>query len=111
MLSRMAGISTHVLDAALGRPAAGIAVTLTAPDGTAHTRTTDADGRVGDLYEGPLAPGTWTAVFATGAYHAATGQEAFFPEVTIAFTADPRRGHHHVPLLLSPYSYTTYRGS
>ncbi|MEU7811543.1 hydroxyisourate hydrolase [Pseudonocardia sp. NPDC049154] len=107
----MAGISTHVLDAALGRPAAGVAVTLTAPDGTVHTGTTDTDGRVGDLYTGALAAGTWTAVFATGGYHAATGQEAFFPEVTIAFTADPERGHYHVPLLLSPYSYTTYRGS
>jgi 5-hydroxyisourate hydrolase len=111
MLRAMAGISTHVLDAALGRPAAGVAVTLTAPDGTVHTGLTDADGRVGDLYTGALAAGTCTVVFATGAYHAATGQEAFFPEVTIAFTADPQRGHHHVPLLLSPYSYTTYRGS
>ena len=111
MLCGMAGISTHVLDAALGRPAAGVAVTLTAPDGTVHTGTTDADGRVGDLYTGALGAGTWTAVFATGAYHVATGQEAFFPEVTIAFTADPERGHHHVPLLLSPYSFTTYRGS
>jgi 5-hydroxyisourate hydrolase len=107
----MAGISTHVLDAALGRPAAGVAVTLTAPDGSVFAGTTDADGRVGDLYTGALAPGTWTTVFATGDYHAATGQETFFPEVTIAFTADPERGHHHVPLLLSPYSYTTYRGS
>ncbi|MFR9803856.1 hydroxyisourate hydrolase [Pseudonocardia sp. RS010] len=107
----MAGISTHVLDTALGRPAAGVAVTLTAPDGTAHAGTTDDDGRVADLYTGPPAAGTWTAVFATGSYHATTGQEAFFPEVTIAFTTDPQRGHHHVPLLLSPYSYTTYRGS
>ncbi|MCE0767271.1 hydroxyisourate hydrolase [Pseudonocardia kujensis] len=107
----MTGISTHVLDAALGRPAAGVEITLTAPDGTTWSGTTDADGRVGDLYTGALAPGTWTAVFATGAYHAATGQEPFFPEVTISFTADPARGHHHVPLLLSPFSYTTYRGS
>jgi 5-hydroxyisourate hydrolase len=51
------------------------------------------------------------ATFDTGAYFAASGQEGFFPEVTLAFTVDPARGHHHVPLLLSPYSYTTYRGS
>ena len=107
----MAGISTHVLDAALGRPAEGVAVTLTAPDGTRYAGTTDADGRVGDLYTGPTVGGTWTAVFEVGAYHAATGQDAFFPQVTIAFTADPERGHHHVPLLLSPYGFTTYRGS
>jgi len=107
----MAGISTHVLDAALGRPAAGVEVTLTAPDGTTHRGVTDADGRVGDLYTGALAAGAYTAVFAVGAYHAATGQESFYPEITIAFTADPERGHYHVPLLLSPYSYTTYRGS
>ncbi|WP_181780354.1 hydroxyisourate hydrolase [Pseudonocardia pini] len=107
----MAGISTHVLDAALGTPAAGVGVTLTAPDGSVHTGTTDSDGRVGDLYSGALAVGTYTAVFAVGDYHVSTGQDSFFPEITIAFTADPERGHYHVPLLLSPYSYSTYRGS
>lgn len=99
----MAGISTHVLDAALGRPAAGVAVTLTGPDGTVHTGVTDDDGRVGNLYEGALEAGTYTLVFAVAG--------EFYPEITIAFTADPERGHYHVPLLLSPYGYTTYRGS
>ena len=107
----MAGISTHVLDAALGRPAAGVPVSLVCPDGTVYTRVTDEDGRVGDLFTGPLAAGVHRVTFDTGAYFAASGQAGFFPEVTLAFTADPGRGHHHVPLLLSPYSYTTYRGS
>ncbi|MCF7552119.1 hydroxyisourate hydrolase [Pseudonocardia sp. WMMC193] len=99
----MAGISTHVLDAALGRPAEGIAVLLTDPDGETFTGVTDADGRVGDLYTGALRPGTYTLVFAVAG--------EFYPEITVAFTADPERGHYHVPLLLSPYGYTTYRGS
>jgi 5-hydroxyisourate hydrolase len=100
----MAGISTHVLDAARGVPAAGVPVTLTTAAGTVHEGVTDADGRIGDLYEGTLAAGVHTLVFTVGG-------AAFFPEVTIAFTVDPERGHYHVPLLLSPYSYTVYRGS
>ena len=107
----MAGISTHVLDAARGRPAAGVPVSLVCPDGTVCTGVTDEDGRVGDLFTGALVAGVHRATFDTGAYFAASGQEGFFPEVTLAFTVDPARGHHHVPLLLSPYSYTTYRGS
>jgi 5-hydroxyisourate hydrolase len=107
----MAGISTHVLDTALGRPAAGVPVSLVTPDGAVYTGVTDGDGRVGDLFTGVLAAGVHRATFDTAAYFAASGQEGFFPEVTLAFTVDPARGHHHVPLLLSPYSYTTYRGS
>jgi 5-hydroxyisourate hydrolase len=103
MLPPMAGISTHVLDAALGRPAEGIAVRLTAPDGETSTGVTDSDGRIGDLYVGALRAGVYTLVFAVAG--------EFYPEITIAFVADPARGHYHVPLLLSPYGYTTYRGS
>ena len=107
----MAGISTHVLDSALGRPAAGIAVTLRLPDGSEHTDTTDVDGRITALHTGPVVAGVHRLTFAVAAYHAATGQESFFPEIVLAFTPDPARGHHHVPLLLSPFAYTTYRGS
>ncbi|MCW0215017.1 MAG: hydroxyisourate hydrolase [Pseudonocardia sp.] len=107
----MPGISTHVLDAALGRPAAGVPVSLTTPDGAVHAGVTDDDGRVGDLLTGELTAGTHRVTFDTAAYFAASGQDGFFPEVTLAFTVDPQRGHHHVPLLLSPFSYTTYRGS
>lgn len=104
-------VSTHVLDAALGRPAAGVAVAVELPDGSVRRGVTDADGRVGDLATGPLPGGTHRLRFDTGAYFAATGQEGFYPEVVVAVTIDADRPHTHVPLLLSPYAYSTYRGS
>ena len=72
---------------------------------------TDADGRVGDLLTAPPGPGVHWLRFDTAAYFAATGQAGFHPEVTVAFEVADGRRHVHVPLLLSPYSYTTYRGS
>jgi 5-hydroxyisourate hydrolase len=104
-------ISTHVLDAALGAPAAEVAVTLTAPDGTVTRSRTDADGRVAALASGALPGGTYRLHFDTGAYFAATGREGFYPEVVVAVTIDADRPHTHVPLLLAPYAYSTYRGS
>lgn len=102
-------LSTHVLDAALGRPAAGVAVRLERDGAVVAEAVTDADGRVRSL--GELAAGTHRLTFDTGAYFAASGRTAFYPEVTVAFTvADPDE-HHHVPLLLSPFAYSTYRGS
>lgn len=106
----MTGVSTHVLDAARGLPAAGLHVTLTGPDGVAHPAVTDDDGRVPDLLGGPATPGEYRLRFDTGGWFAATGQRGFYPEVTVVFTVEPGR-HHHVPLLLSPYAYSTYRGS
>jgi 5-hydroxyisourate hydrolase len=105
------GISTHVLDAALGRPAPGVPVVLVTPDGAEHAGVTDADGRVGALTTGPPGPGVHRLTFDTAAYFTATGQVGFHPEVTVAFEVTDARPHVHVPLLLSPYSYTTYRGS
>ena len=101
-------VSTHVLDAALGRPAVGMAVRLERADGTpvADART-DGDGRVADL--GIPEPGDHRLVFGTGEWFAAQGRETFYPEVVVTFTLGA--GHHHVPLLLSPYAYSTYRGS
>ena len=101
-------VSTHVLDAALGRPAVGMAVRLERADGTlvADARTDD-DGRVADL--GNPEPGAHRLVFGTGEWFAAQGRETFYPEVVVTFTLGA--GHHHVPLLLSPYAYSTYRGS
>lgn len=101
-------VSTHVLDAALGRPAVGMAVRLERADGTpvADARTDD-DGRVADL--GSPEPGAHRLVFGTGEWFAAQGRETFYPEVVVTFTLGA--GHHHVPLLLSPYGYSTYRGS
>jgi 5-hydroxyisourate hydrolase len=105
-------LSTHVLDAALGRPAAGVGVRLDAmPAGEllAQART-DRDGRVRDL-AADLAAGAYRITFDTGGYFAATGQQGFYPEVAVTFVVTDPGEHHHVPLLLSPFAYSTYRGS
>lgn len=101
-------LSTHVLDAALGRPAPGVAVRLEGPDGVRAEGRTDDDGRIKGW---PSGRGVHRLVFDTGEYFARRGVTAFYPEVVIAFTvADPGQ-HYHVPLLLSPFAYSTYRGS
>jgi 5-hydroxyisourate hydrolase len=103
-------LSTHVLDATLGTPAAGVPVRLSRDDETLAEAVTDEDGRVREL--GVLAAaGDYRVTFDTGAYFAASGQHGFYPEVTIAFTVTDPAAHYHVPLLLSPYAYSTYRGS
>lgn len=108
----MSGVTTHVLDAAWGRPAAGVPVRLHAGDGAVlGSGTTDQDGRVGDLGGGSVESGTYRLVFDTAAYFAAGGRESFYPEVVITFAVTDPRQHHHVPLLLSPFAYSTYRGS
>ncbi|GAA3232663.1 hydroxyisourate hydrolase [Pseudonocardia petroleophila] len=101
-------LSTHVLDAVSGRPAAGMAVRLTRGSAVLADAVTDADGRA--RLPDPAA-GTHALVFDTGGYFAATGQHGFYPEVTVAFTVTEPGRHHHVPLLLSPFAYSTYRGS
>ncbi len=100
----MSMITTHVLDTAQGRPAAGVPVRLVAGDRTLAEAVTDVDGRVTDLGPDSVALGTYRLVFDVSAH------SMFFPEVTITFTVADER-HHHVPLLLSPFSYSTYRGS
>ena len=104
-------ISTHVLDAALGRPAAGVAVRLEDPSGATVEAVTDADGRVTSLASEQLATGDYRLRFDTGAYFASAGRETFYPEVVVAFTIADAAQHYHVPLLLSPFAYSTYRGS
>ena len=101
----MATLSTHVLDTAAGRPAAGVGVRLETREGDVLDQgVTDGDGRIGSL-GGELALGAYVLRFDTAAY-----LSGFYPEVVVVFTvADDR--HHHVPLLLSPYGYSTYRGS
>ncbi len=110
----MSAITTHVLDTALGRPAEGVPVRLeSVSDGgtTLATTTTNTDGRVADLGPDRVPAGTYRLVFDTAAYFAATGQSGFFPEVSLTFVlADPEQ-HYHVPVLLSPFAYSTYRGS
>ncbi|WP_144713644.1 hydroxyisourate hydrolase [Curtobacterium pusillum] len=110
----MSHCTTHVLDTTHGRPAAGIAVTLSDRDGVIVARgTTDDDGRIGDLGPDRLAPGAWTLSFATEPYWSALGTTAFHPRVDVTFhvTTEDADRHLHVPLLLSPFAYSTYRGS
>ena len=106
-------LSTHVLDATAGRPAVGMPVRLEQPDGTVLAiATTDADGRIRDWADpGAARPGTYRLVFDTGAYFLARGIATFYPEVAVMFAIGDPAEHYHVPLLLSPYAYSTYRGS
>ncbi|MBB4685323.1 hydroxyisourate hydrolase [Amycolatopsis jiangsuensis] len=104
----MSLVTTHVLDTAAGKPAAGIAVRFEHEGRLLAEGVTDADGRIRDLGPDTLEPGVYRLVFDTAAY---LGPEAFFPEVTIAFRISDGTAHHHVPVLLSPFAYSTYRGS
>jgi len=111
-------LSTHVLDATTGRPAAGMQIRLERGDGDgwapASQGQTDGDGRLrlaGDGGGAEFEPGVYRITFATGAHFAALGVASFYPEVTITFEITGRDEHYHVPLLLSPYAYSTYRGS
>lgn len=113
----MSGLSTHVLDTARGLPAAGVAVRCErrAASGWELVReaTTDADGRVRSLLpEGAaLAAGVYRLSFALAAYFAALGVPAYYPEAAIVFEVREPGERHHVPLLVSPFGYSTYRGS
>ena len=108
----MSHLSAHVLDAAAGVPAAGVAVRLTTASGELiASATTNDDGRVGDLGPDRLEAGNYQVSFETGAYFADRGTDCFYPSVSVLFTVAAGQPHYHVPLLLSPYAYTTYRGS
>lgn len=111
-------ITTHVLDTARGKPAGGVRVRLEAKaPGDAWTQlaegTTNADGRITDWMpaDTAIAPGIYRATFDTGAYFKQLNQTTFFPSVCIEFEVRDGGQHYHVPLLLSPYGYSTYRGS
>ncbi len=111
------GVSTHVLNTALGLPAAGVAVALERRAATEwdllSQTATDADGRAAALLprDTPAAPGIYRLRFATGAYFISLGTETLFPEVEVRFEVRAGELHYHLPLLLTPQSYTTYRGS
>lgn len=112
----MSAITTHILDLASGKPAAGVAVTLQHERGGGWTElargTTNADGRITDLLPmGAIESGRYRLVFDTGAYFAARRVSAFHPQVTVEFLVAEGATHYHVPLLISPFGYTTYRGS
>jgi 5-hydroxyisourate hydrolase len=103
-------VSTHVLDAVEGRPAMGVAVRLYAGEDLLGEGVTDADGRC-RLAERATGVGTHRLVFATGPWFVEQGRETFYPEVVLTFAVLEPAEHHHVPLLLSPFAYSTYRGS
>ena len=113
----MAGLSTHVLDLATGRPAAGLQVALeTWSDGgweVLGTASTGPDGRIRELLPGgrSLDTALYRLTFAAGDYFHARGVESFHPEVAVVFQVRDPLVHHHVPLLLAPWGYTTYRGT
>jgi 5-hydroxyisourate hydrolase len=103
-------LSSHVLDAALGIPAVGLAMTLGGPGPEIlATAVTDQDGRV--AFDLELAAGGHRLVLETGLWFDITDRPTFFPEVNLAFVVDPLEEHYHVAVLLSPFSYTAYRGS
>lgn len=112
----MAKITTHVLDTARGKPAAGVHVSLEAKHGAAfsvvQTGTTDEDGRIRTLTDPDGVPaGTYRLTFALEEYFAKLGQDAFFPEAQVTFSVRNVSDHFHVPLLLAPFGFSTYRGS
>ncbi|MGA2050007.1 MAG: hydroxyisourate hydrolase [Terracidiphilus sp.] len=109
----MSGITTHVLDVVLGKPAAGVAARLEKREDAGwmlvRESATDTDGRCHDLAQGTT-PGLYRITFGTGAYLALRGRSSIYPEITVTFTYSGD-AHYHLPLLLSDNSYTTYRGS
>jgi 5-hydroxyisourate hydrolase len=114
----MSAITTHVLDTVRGRPAAGVGVALEQRDAHGQWTSvgrgeTDADGRVRSLMpdDVPLAPGEYRLLFDTRGYFLARAAPTFYPSVVIVFEAVTGESHYHVPLLLGPFGYTTYRGS
>jgi 5-hydroxyisourate hydrolase len=113
----MSAITTHILDTSLGRPAAGVEVVLDFFSSDSWVEvgqgTTDGDGRVKSLLadDVALAVGTYRLTFETKSYFDARNIQSFYPHVTISFVVDDANQHYHVPLLLNPFGYSTYRGS
>jgi 5-hydroxyisourate hydrolase len=109
-------ISTHVLDTMRGTPAAGLDVELSRREPNGNWKSigqavTDSDGRVREFSEDDLDPGEYRLEFATQPYFDRSGLSAFYPQVTVVFNLEDPSENLHVPLLLSPFGYTTYRGT
>ncbi len=108
----MTSLSTHVLDTEHGVPAAGVPVELYRGDTQLAHAETGADGRIADLGSSSLGPGTYRLVFQVAAYFERGGRTApFFQSVMLEFRVNAEEHHYHVPLLLTPYACTSYRGS
>ncbi|MCD2517010.1 hydroxyisourate hydrolase [Massilia sp. G4R7] len=110
-------LSVHVLDQQSGQPGAGIQVTLEQRKGTEWMQlasgVTNEQGRIPALYPDgkAMAAGDYRIVFRTGEHFARKGQPSFFPRIPVEFTVDAPAQHYHIPLLLSPFGYSTYRGN
>lgn len=108
-------VTTHILDTSTGKPAADVPVRLLARENDEWAELgrnrTDSDGRIKNLGPEVLDPGTYRLEFATAGYFASRDTETFFPEVVLTFTVDKAEAHYHIPLLLSPFSFSSYRGS
>lgn len=114
----MSSITTHVLDLLRGKPAAGVKVVLEMRDGQGEWQTlgegeTEADGRQRTLLSPAhaLSAGVYRLSFEVGTYFRAAGVECFYPSIAVAFEVRRPSEHHHGPLLVSPFGYSTYRGS
>jgi 5-hydroxyisourate hydrolase len=114
----MSPITTHILDTSTGKPAAGVSVVLELKDESTGWRTiaegtTNIDGRISDLLSDgeAFAAGDYRLTFETDTYYQDHNVDCFFPDVTISFVIKDPHQHYHVPLLLSPFGYSTYRGS
>lgn len=112
----MSQISTHILDTSAGKPAANVEVVLSYQSDQGWTEvardTTNSDGRVADwLGDTVLEKGNYKLIFETGRYFRSNGVETLYPYVDIVFTITGDGQHYHVPLLLNPFGYSTYRGS
>jgi 5-hydroxyisourate hydrolase len=111
----MNAITTHVLDTARGRPASGVPLLLEVRSESGEWRTlakatTDGDGRA-TVLEKPFGRGVYRLTFDTGAYFRAWNIDGFYPEVQVLFEVRDLSQHQHIPLLVAPYGYTTYRGT
>lgn len=111
----MSSITTHVLDTARGCPAAGVPVMLERAVDSGWQLVgrglTDADGRASELVSSVPGEGRYRLTFDTATYFYSQGEAGFYPEVSVTFVAGRGEEHYHVPLLLSPFGYSTYRGS
>ncbi|NKX56735.1 hydroxyisourate hydrolase [Arthrobacter mobilis] len=108
-------VTTHILDTGTGRPASGVKATLEAKSATGWQEigsgVTDQDGRIKNLGPERIEAGTYRISFETGSYFREQGTETFFPSVELTFALKDPAEHYHVPLLISPFAYSTYRGS
>lgn len=110
-MSKAPTLSSHVLDTTLGAPAANMHLILTTPEGKIIPVQTDADGRCNHWENEAISPGTYQLRFITGEYLFTQHGSAFYPFVDVHFEITKDGGHYHIPLLISPFGFSSYRGS